>query len=141
MHIGNILNSLLAHHDNWKNQVIKEWPTIIGDLHKHVCLEKFLPDNTLVIGVYDSSWMQELYLLTPMLVKRINQHLGATKITGIRLKYCPEKITTLNTPEVKVIKKKQVELSTREKQALAKIEDPELQQALHNFLVRCYQEK
>ena len=138
--IKDLLEKYLTKEDSWHIELLRNWNTIIGHLHTRVQLEKIEKD-TLVLGVYDSCWMQELYLLSPLLLKTINKNLDQPRIKQLRFK----KIGTLKQQAIKKTitarrEPKPVILSGKEKEALSKITDQQMRAALHNFLIRCRQE-
>ena len=129
--------------ENWKVKLLSEWNTITGNLADKMRLEK-IDDQTLIIGVYQSSWMQELYLLSNVLKKTINDHLGYNHVKHLRFKYAAKKKSAKQsvikvTSESKPIKP--ITLSQHEQEALGSIKDLELKQALHGFLSRCHHQK
>jgi hypothetical protein len=122
--------------DAWRVRIITDWPQIVGTLQERARVEKVYED-TLVLGVYDSCWMQELYLLSNMIMHKVNQYLGAKYVLKIRLKYVQKqtfKHLAVVTDQVTVCE----QLTAKEKRSLQKVADPELQVALQNFLIRCY---
>ena len=139
--VKNILNSLLqpsVHHEAWKLNLIKNWPTIIGSLHDKVSLQK-INASSVVLGVHDSSWIQELYLLSKLILKKINDQLDKPRIITLRFQ-CIEKKEVAHKQKSKVFSIKKIrELKPLEIKALQKINDPELSQALQGFLQRCLQ--
>lgn len=138
--IDTIIQKILSKEQSWHIQLLSNWNSIMGPLHSKVQLEK-IEHETLILGVFDSCWMQELYLLSPLLLKTINQNLDQPRIKQLRFKT----IGTIKSKKIKVGSQKkeikQVELSRQEKEALKMIADTELQKALKNFLIRCYQER
>jgi hypothetical protein len=140
--LKNLLHGVFKN-ENWKVKLLSEWDTIVGNLADKMRLEK-IDDQTLFIGVYQSSWMQELYLLSNVLKKTINDHLGYNHVKHLRFKYASKKIIT-KQPVKKTIPqlkpRKPITLSGQEQQALGVIKDPELKQALHGFLSRCHHQK
>lgn len=128
----------------WKLKLLSEWETIAGGLANKVRLEK-IDGNTLTVGVFQSSWLQELYLLSGVLKKSINDHLGYPHVEKLRFKHA--------SPQAKPVTKKDrpipsfaerlepIALSAQEERALEKIKDEELKQALHKFLSRCHYKK
>lgn len=138
-HIKDLVDQLLPQHKDWKFQLLSNWNNIIGDLHKQVRLEK-IHEDSLVLGVTNSSWMQELYLLSPLLIKKINEKLDVPRIKQLRFK-----IASIQKQKNKIAlmpkKLKQVVLSGTEKEALEKIVDEQLRDAMKNFLIRCYHEQ
>lgn len=141
--IDSLIQKFFNQEQKWQIDLLAKWNTILGPLHTKVQLEK-IDNDTLVLGVFDSCWMQELYLLSPLLLKTINESLDQPRIKQLRFK----KIVSIKKQEAKQknstsLTKKctSIELSPQEKKALAAIEDQQLQQALRNFLIRCYQEQ
>ena len=139
--IKQFLQHYLSEKNNWKALLLQNWSTIIGDLRDRVTLEKIYED-LLVLGVYDSSWLQELYLLSPVILQTINASLDQPRIKRLRFKQIGRK-TAINKKQKKQYQKKQVniELTKKEEKALNTIDDQQLKKALKRFLIRCYQEK
>ncbi len=141
-HIKNLLSGIIRAENNWKLSLIQNWNTIIGNLSAKVTLEKIYED-TLVLGVDDSCWMQELYLLSPLLIKTINEKLDQPRIKQVRFKnvgYKKKKEQEKKSQQQQHVQKKIV-LTYTQQQALASIKDPALQSALKAFLIRCYRER
>lgn len=139
-HIKDLMPSILPT-QKWKAQLLTNWNTIIGDLHTQVCLEK-IEEHSLVLGVTNNSWLQELYMLSPLLIEKINAQLDKPRIKQIRFKIANKK--TINKKKIHTPTKKQPmdwSVSTKEQKTLDAIEDTQLRDALKNFLIRCYQEK
>lgn len=138
--IGDFLPSVMTGPEAWKMQLLRVWPTVLGDLSPLVSLEK-IDNNTLILGVQDSCWLQELYMLSPLILKMINKNLDQPRIKALRFKTrgtkkaCLEKkLPTQKTPVV------MRPLSARERAALETIQDAQLKEALQGFLTRCQQE-
>jgi hypothetical protein len=137
------IESLLKKHwskktSGWKLKIIMEWHQIVGNLHERVRVEKVY-DDTLVLGVYDTCWMQELHLLSNMIINKVNRHVDSNHIKKIRLKYVEKhqfkkakaRTYTKNTDQV---------LSKTETAVLQKMKNHDLQSVLKDFLVRCHNE-
>jgi len=139
--VKNILQSYLAQNDaDWKLSLLKSWPEIIGSLGNKVAIEK-VHDDTVVLSVYDSCLMQELYLLSPVLINSINKKLDQPRIKQVRFKQAGRKKEKKVVAPPKIREpEKEIHLSSREKQALTTIEDPALRAALKAFRIRCYRE-
>lgn len=125
----------------WQFTLLNNWKTIIGKLHTKVIIEKIYND-TIILGVIDSCWLQELYLLSPVLLNRINKTLDQPYIKKIRFK----KQSTLKKKRDKkryhaVIKEHCYLPSPKEEQVLQAINNVELRTVLKDFLVRCYRER
>lgn len=119
----------------WKIDLLKNWPTIIGDLQVRVTIEK-IDENSITIGVNDACWLQELYMLSSQLRRRINQHLDKPRIQTIYFR----KINGSAKPHKKYhaysrMPRNQTSttLSSEQRAALSKIKDIELQEALKKF--------
>lgn len=137
--LKNILDKYLDHETDWKLKLIKNWPEIIGALNNKVTLEK-VTDDSILLGVYDSCWMQELYLLSPVLINSINKKLDQPRIKQVRFKQAGRKKVKKLIQKKEIAPQKEVHLSSREKDALNDVEDPALREALKAFRIRCYRE-
>ncbi len=135
-HISNLLPTAFPE-TNWKVKLLVNWPTIMKNLQDKVHLER-IEEHSLILGVYHSSWMQELYVLSPILIEKINEQLDSPRIKQLRFKMVSKRKKT-NT---QVAQKRQtpsiaLQLTPDEQQALKKITDTELKSALTHFLHRC----
>ena len=139
-HVHTFLSSLLPKQENWKVQLLSNWQSIMGNLHTKVQLEKIYED-TLVLGVHNSAWLQELYLLSPMLLSTINQKLDQPRIKHLRFKQAGTRLEAIKKGEMKTNQRREVILNANEHAALNKMKDPQLREALKAFLIRCYQER
>ena len=139
-YLKDILHTIINPEKNWKTDLLYKWNDIIGTLGNKVCIEKIY-DNTLILGVFHSCWMQELYLLSPLLIKTINEKLDQPYIKQIRFKHIgAKKIEKIKKAPV-VLPKKKVQLTKQDELTLAKIADPALREVLKAFRMRCHQEK
>jgi hypothetical protein len=138
--IGDFLPSVMTGTDSWKMQLLRAWPTVLGDLTPLVSLEK-IDEPVLVLGVQDSCWLQELYMLSPLIIKMINKNLDQPRIKALRFKTRGTKNVTPEKKKVERPLKPIVPLTSRELAALEKIGDAQLKEALQGFLNRCQQEK
>ncbi len=131
--------------EEWKVKLFSQWETIVGGLSSKMRIEK-IDHSTLFIGVYHAAWLQELYSLSSVLKRSINDHLGKDYITFIKFKHATKQQSS-HAPEVHTKKEdivmytEKVMLQSHEKHALEKIKDKELQTVLHSFLTRCYYQK
>ncbi len=139
-HIKNLLPNLLQNQNDWKWTLLATWPDVIGDLHSKVTLEQ-IHNDTLVLGVYDSCWLQELYLLSPVLLAAINQKLDEPRIKQLRFKRTVrKKRKTKKDKPTQHQSTKTVTLAAHEQRLLQQLDDPELARALAAFRIRCYKE-
>jgi hypothetical protein len=139
--LKSLVQDIFAHHDDYKIQLLKNWSDILGTLNAKVCLEK-IEGDCLVLGVTDSCWMQELYMLSPLLLTTINEKLDSPRIKYLRFKKIGIR-TNVARPTIKrssydfFVEKP---LTRTESMALTHIKDPELKRALEKFLRRCQKE-
>jgi len=139
--IKNIINTILGNKNSWKIKLLRNWPDIIGNLKNKVRIERII-DETLILGVYDSCLLQELYLLSPVLLKTINEKLENTPIKKLRFKQAGiKKVKKVKSNKIRREIKKTIELTAKENKTLKKIKDPDLKNALKKFLIRCHKEK
>ena len=122
----------------WQLKIIIDWPIIIGNICEQARIEKVYND-TVVLGVYDTCWMQQLHLLSNMIIKKINTHLDGNYIKQIKLKYVQKHVFRKIMPNSAKPTIEHVP-SPSETIALKKIRDLELRAAIHNFLDRCMRE-
>jgi flagellar biogenesis protein FliO len=139
--IKNILDHLLENQNNWQLQLLANWDKTMGHLQTKVQLVKIL-DDTLLLGVTDPCWMQELFLLSSLLIKTINQSLDQPRIKYLRFKTIGvKKQKSKQRSFTRTESPKELLLSSKEERALKQIDDPALETALKNYLQRCHQEK
>src|SRR6266576_3423540 len=68
-----------------QEQVIPDWPGLVGPQIAAVATpESVTPDGVLFMRVTTSSWMNELQLMTPEIMARVNAGRGAGRIKSIR---------------------------------------------------------
>jgi len=127
--------------DNWRFTLMKEWPTIFGPFSNRVSFEA-VHDETIVLGVSDACLMQELYLLSPLIVSTIQKTIGNMTIKKVRLKRT--EVVTHQKQHTKMAQqnaKKPISLTRAELHALECIADAELKEALRRYCIRCHQER
>jgi hypothetical protein len=139
--LKSLLTTLVEPDNNWKLMLLNNWKTIIGTMSEHVCIEK-VHEDTVVLVVTDSCWLQEIYMLSQLILRKINQSLDQPRIKHLRFKQAGiRKKRVVPTQPQREKKYVSVALSPQERAALKKIDDPQLSAALEQFLIRCYQEK
>jgi hypothetical protein len=87
-HIEQTLSSLFKKsNDNqfWKVNLLQNWSKIVGTMASKVMIHKVY-ERSITLGVYELCWMQELYILSPMIQKKINDFLGSQQIQTIRFR-------------------------------------------------------
>jgi hypothetical protein len=137
-----LVTALLKLHHNWKIELMVNWDTIVGDIGQHICLEKITEDSTLIIGVHDTRWMQELHYLSHELIDLINRSLGGSSVKAVRfvlsrrlkIDHKPARKTTSQQRSVQRIVRIPVSLNSRQIGALQNISDGELRDSLRNLM-------
>jgi len=131
---------LQKHGHTWQMYLIQNWRTIVGNLHTRICLEK-IQEDTIVVGVYDSHWMQELFLLNSMLLTMMNAHFDKPYIKQIRLKLAKQNPENLKKKKKLTAAPAQpplvINVTEEHRIALAQVKDSELQKILQDFLGYC----
>jgi len=139
--IKDLLQSFVDKKRDWKVDLLYKWRDIIGSLHDKVRIEK-IHNDTLILGVFHPCWMQELYLLSPLLLKTINEKLDQHYIKQLRFKHVCIKKNTYKKEQVQTIPQDTiVRLTYEDERVLTRITDTTLRDALRAFRIRCYQEK
>lgn len=133
--IKNLLDNIIDPSLDWKIQLLSRWQEVTGGLKTKIRLEKIEQDS-LIIGVYDSHWMQEIYLLSNILLKKINNIIGEDKIKKIRFKLVEEKKHKNIIAHLKE-DSKSYNIDAKYKKALNNIKDKQLQEVLEKYLIQC----
>jgi hypothetical protein len=140
-HIKNIVSEIIKTTNpqiTWKTSIMQNWQDIMGAIACKIFIEKITNDS-IVVGVTDSCWMQELHMLSDVLKTKINNSLDKPRIKTIQFKYSSKKITRIqkikNTVPLPYAFRP---LTQEEQQALTSIKDNELSEALSRFLQKCH---
>ncbi|HLE76327.1 MAG TPA: DUF721 domain-containing protein [Candidatus Babeliales bacterium] len=142
-HIKTFLSPLLQKKEqNWKISILAKWPEIMGNLANHVSIEK-IQDDSIILGVQNSSWLQELYLMGPTILETINKNLDQPRFKTIRFKQRGSTKHQKKEGErtAPTFWQAPVTITDAEQRALDRITDSALKDSLHAFLVRCHREK
>jgi len=136
-----LISNLLNVHGDWHISILENWDQIVGYLSKYtyVCSIK---NDTIFLGVFESVWMQELFLMSDNLIDSINDFIGSEKIKHVRLKLMPKRVQRkMKEKAVTVCYKSRLALRLTDTQelALSTIKDEELKKFLVNFLERSLQ--
>ena len=83
--LGTFLTNIIPQEHSWKIKLFGQWKKIIGHLSEKVRIEK-ITNHSLTLGVCHATWAQELFLLSPMIKKKINVLLKEEKIKNIQFK-------------------------------------------------------
>lgn len=142
MAVKDLIPKLLNQKLDWQLQLMQQWPSIVGSLQTRIRLEKFY-DSTLVIGVYESHWMQELYLLSSVILDGVNDFLGERRIEAVRFVLVEERPKPVRwmhrAKQFHAIQQNDCALSEKQTKALQDIRDEDLKIALMQFLARTRQ--
>jgi hypothetical protein len=137
--IKELIEHFLTHNtSDWQLRLMRQWPDMVGNLHTKMSLEK-IEGSVLKIGVYDSHWIPELFMLTPTMVRAINHKLGGTYIASMRFSLKEKKQKSAQRPVTPSIVYRKVVLTTQQQQMLTTIKDDDLRSALKEYLIRCLQ--
>lgn len=134
--LQNILDTCIIKTPTWQHYIMKEWNTIVGTLSERMVLEKVYED-TLIIGVYESQWLQELHLLSHVIIKEINQHLEQPYIKKLRFKHSVKKQIRSKKQDKQNDTLTFIPLTIHEEKMLNTLNDPALRTAVHQFFSRC----
>jgi hypothetical protein len=126
---------------DWRLQLLQSWTSIVGSLKTHMCLE-CIYGSTIVIGVYDSHWIQELTGLSRVLLCSVNKTLGQEYVTQVKFRLCnrreyqrpahPPVVRTAWTYEYV-----QPAFTIEQQRMIEGITDKRLRRALVTFFARC----
>jgi hypothetical protein len=114
---------------SWHYEFIKSWPTIARGLEEHLSIGKILKD-TVTLEVHESSWMQEVHLLSPVILNRIQQFYPV--IQKIKVTKINKKRVTLKKENLSFNK-----ITDQEKNVVKIIKDKDLAKALLNYYTIC----
>ena len=119
----------------WKINLLQNWSQIVGNIASKAMIHKIY-HNSITLGVYELCWMQELYILSPMLKKKINEFLGKEQIKLIRFRAAHKKSKKKKKKKVKS-EAPPKELTSRERASIESIKDPDLAHSLKLLLEKC----
>lgn len=127
------MNAVLPRAHDWQTRLAREWPNAVGALSERMRLEQ-VKGTLLVIGVYDSHWISELFLLTPRIIEEINKFLGSNQVTQLRFVIAKR---TSSHKKTKISEnseqKPRARMSPRQEKVLSSIKDRQLHDALEKF--------
>jgi len=133
-----LLGSVLTTKGNWQIRLMKDWSLIVGDLHEQMRLERVL-GNVLVVGVYDSHWLHELSMLSPLVMQTINEHLGGNFVVRIRFIVVERKEKKSEQPvsRERDLGMPEIAMNSRQEYVLRSVKDVQLQKVLEKVFYRC----
>lgn len=140
--IGSFLTKIIDQEHVWKTKLFGQWNSIVGNLKGKARIEK-ITDNSLTIGVCHATWAQELFLLTPIIKKKINKILKEEKIKKINFRTVKfekkssfTKATADREKRAKKNRQKEHNLSITKGANLENVGCNELAQALEEFYIK-----
>jgi len=136
-----LIADLLNVQGDWHVSILENWDKIVGYLSKYtyVCSIK---NDTIFLGVFESVWMQELFLMSDNLIDSINDFLGSKKIKHVRLKLMPKRAARKIKEKAAPLFCKSpivLQLTDTQELALKTVKDEELRKSLVTFLERSLQ--
>ena len=139
-----VISTLLDPSKDWRLYLLTHWNSIMGSLAIRVRLEKIeltQESAILVLGVYESVWLQELHMLSSVLIRSINNKLGHPYIKQVRLTLVIKQKDRSKkyTDKAPTVYHEKTVLTEKEKKALSAISNTDLQKTLETFLLRCSQ--
>ena len=136
--IGQLVDNIFRDPKDVRLKLLSEWNSIVGSLKDIVFLEKIQRD-TMFLGVNDSSWLQELFLLSEIFVQRINEKLGDSSIKHLKFRQRTyrKKHQALSKVKLEKFVKKSNLSTAKSKMDLEKIKDSKLKDSMAMFLCRC----
>lgn len=139
--IKQIVQNIFARQKDWRLKIIQKWPAIVGPLHERVSIEK-ITEDTVYLTAIDSCWLTEIYMLSTLVLKNINDTFEYPRIKYLKFSLKDSKnikpLHAIAKPQEAV--HKTMPISFREKKALETVKDKTLQEALEKFLIRCKQQ-
>lgn len=135
--LAEVLSSTLPQSSDWQTNLARNWQCAVGDLASRMRLER-VKDKLLIVGVYDSHWISELFMLAPRIIEKINNFLGAPYVTQIRFVIAnpKQKISKKQASNGEVLRPR-APMNARQEQVLASIKDGQLHDALEKFFYAC----
>ena len=135
--LGTFLTNIIPQEHSWKIKLFGQWKKIIGNLNEKVRIEK-ITNHSLTLGVCHATWAQELFLLSPMIKKKINALLKEEKIKNIQFKTVSFKknASTCSRAKYKDITNKERNLTIVEHSHLKTVKNKELAKELGRFFAR-----
>lgn len=108
------------------------WAEVVGEKTASVTKAEMVRDGIIYVNCRDSMWAQELHFLRPIIIRKLNEKLGAEIIKEIRLTgrgftkdATREEDKSISDEDIKDIKLSETELEQIAK-AAEEIENPEL---------------
>ncbi len=134
--LKDLLGSTLPAQCDWQSRLAREWATALGDLHTRMRLER-IQGTTVIIGVFDSHWIHELFMLSPLIIQTINTHLGKIYITHVRFIVANQRKKSTPKEKVPCQSHNRKTMSSRQELILRSVKDVQLQEILEKVFYHC----
>ena len=142
--LGNILQGILRKHNIFFNSeeqhLLEVWQKAVGPKISVQTRPDKLKRNTLFIKVSSSVWMQQLHILKPEIIEKINQLLGKELIKNIHFSIgeipapmSANSYTSSFSPDSYPLKEKDKKLIEK---SISQVEDPELKEILRRVMTK-----
>lgn len=114
------------------------WDEVVGPQINAHAQPARIRDGVLEVRVDQAVWMQQLQLMKPKILARLNERLGDKAIKDIfwRRGKIESALVTPTEPDRRPLPPLPVEETARIEEVVAPLNDPELRQRLQHFLVR-----
>jgi benzoyl-CoA reductase/2-hydroxyglutaryl-CoA dehydratase subunit BcrC/BadD/HgdB len=121
--------------------LIKNWENIVGKTIKKISLPLKIQNKTLVIGVTNHAWLQEMVLSKNKILENIKK--VTRKISDVKILLNIEILKTLKEREEnegKTIKKEEIKLNRQEEILVeiisSKVKDKELRKVIKKLIIK-----
>jgi len=137
-HIHQLITHVFKRHgSNHYFTLLRAWNDIMGRIADQTRLET-LDGSTLVIGVYQPQWMQELHFCSQMIRDRVNAYVEAEVVQMVRFKLVTQRSRSQRKHRKEVSKRQQAPaMGQKQQQVLHSIHDEQLRSILTHVYYTC----
>jgi predicted nucleic acid-binding Zn ribbon protein len=129
--IGGAIQNLLAQFDSEGHfdvvRLVRQWPEIVGDAIARRTEPATLKFRTAVIKVSGAMWIQELNLMKPQILARVQQMMGNDSVRDLR--FVQGRLNRRERPRLHAVTR-----APRRSIELPELKDPELRRAFASLL-------
>jgi hypothetical protein len=133
--LGRLLKSRGLESSLSEYRIVGQWEKAVGAGIARHAQPQFVQGKKLVLVVDSPAWMQQLSLLKPELIEKMNKALGREAITGITLKLGEVVSSTRKTMEPAPVR---AELDPKERAeieaSLRELRDPDIKEIMRHLL-------
>ena len=142
--LGNVLQGILRKHkiffDSEEQHLLEVWQKAVGPKILVQTRPDKLKRNTLFIKVSSSVWMQQLHILKPEIIEKINNLLGKELIKNIHFSIGEIPSTVPTNPYTSSFSQDSYPLKEKDKKLIEKsisqVEDPEFKEILRRVMTK-----